>query len=267
MDDIQDRLHEAFTELNGETCVFLRSSRLTITLVSSPIDLPSPSLETAQKRSEYISQLLQDDLTLGEVDETLLSHLDSSPNLTIPPSMSRRRQACNRPTLKLHVEIPRATISHAAPGLLSSGATPLTASFHPFKLISAMENGISPRTPVDKCALVPDGPPEISRMIDMRNAMVGRWMPTPTEGVLPSAYAKVSFSPEEPLSTISSDSEGSDSTRSTVTLGSGNAKARPSIGKREVSWLSVHRSGQGSVPNSSALSSPFATPYPPTSPL
>lgn len=183
--------------------------------------------------------------------------------------MSRRRQACNRPTLKLQVDIPRSNMPTETSGLGASGETPLTASFPHFKFLSALENGISPKTPVDRCAPVANGPPEISRMIDARSALVGRWMPTPTEGVLPSGCMEISSSPAEVIPANSGDSEASDSSQSTITLGSQNVQERPSVGKRAQSWLSVRRYDQGSFkfPGSGALSSPFATPFPPTSPL
>lgn len=227
--------------------------------VSSRVDLPSPSL--GMKRSEYISQLLRNDFLSGEVDNKLLSELGSD---AVLPSMSRRRQACNRPTLKLQVQIPPAGISPAAAEQPVSGNTPLTASFHPFKLISAIENGSSPRTPVEKCAQFPDAPPEIPRMIDVRHAMVGRWMPTPTEGIVPSAVPI--DSPVAGLSSVYSTSDGSSSSCSNITEGPTMPRNRPRLGMRQDSWLSVHRYNKNGSAASSALSSPFTTPFPPSSP-
>lgn len=189
------------------------------------------------------------------------STLDSFPNMQVgvdrdTPSMSRRRQACNRPTLKLTVNIPSATSSSAHLGPPTSNATPITPSFLPS---SSAANRMSPSTPIEKRMNTPLGPPEIPRVIDMRRNMAGRWMPTPTEGIIPAVPSAESSSPI--TSACSNGSSTGNFCRSSSIVGSAGCSERPKLGNRALSWLSipVRGDGQHGRDDLDALASPFAT--------
>ena len=176
-------------------------------------------------------------------------------NDSLTPSMSRRRQACDRPTLNLRVKIPTSAFSPAHLGPPTSGTTPITPSFF------TAANHMSPVTPTEKLSEVPLEPPKIPRMIDMRRNMAGRWMPTPTEGVIPLASRSGDTSPvSSEASENSSDSSGATSTRSSATEAPESYK-RPKAAPRSLSWLSIPKRRLADT-DSDSLSSPFASDLP-----
>ncbi|KAL5490408.1 hypothetical protein ACEPAI_5241 [Sanghuangporus weigelae] len=159
-------------------------------------------------------------------------------------SMSRRRKACNRPILNLHVDLPPVS-SHFGLGIspnaeesdsgpVSSGLTPYSVACRPF---GHLQHGSSPSTPLEQCHKGPLVLPEIPRVVDVRRHNVGRWIPTPTEGVLPSpSYASSTSSPSSIASTEDSDSSSGSSVKSSATE---RMPPRPKLTKMTLSWLSM----------------------------
>ncbi|KAL5511544.1 hypothetical protein ACEPAH_4761 [Sanghuangporus vaninii] len=159
-------------------------------------------------------------------------------------SMSRRRKACNRPILNLHVDLPPVSsqfglgispnAEESDPGAVFSGLTPYSVACRPF---GNLQDGLSPSTPLEQCHKCPLVPPEIPRVIDIRRHNVGRWIPTPTEGVLPSpSYASSASSPTSIASPEGSDSSSGSSVKSSATE---RMQPRPKLTKKTLSWLSM----------------------------
>lgn len=185
------------------------------------------------------------------------------------PSMTRRRQANNRPMLSLHVDIPSPSVNNSLmpnargakdssiPGSVTASVTPsLLASFalaHPL-------DSSNPVTPLEQCSKGPPTLPEAPRMIDMRRNKPGRWAPTPTEGVLPELSYTATNSP----SSLECDEDMDISTKSKSSPEANRFPARPGIPPRSGSWLSYHKRTEvmGEDNGSAALASPFGTSHP-----
>ena len=140
------------------------------------------------KQCHLDSQVLvaSDDLassgTLGSVTDSLSNTADVTPS-----SISKRRQASNRPILSLRVQIPTEPLlleslsSTPLPGLVS----PVHCHFATLFLSSATT--ITPQTPVDQLISTPLIPPELPRTTTSRRRIHGdHWVSTPTEGVIPT---------------------------------------------------------------------------------
>ena len=156
--------------------------------------------------------------------------------------MSRRRKACNRPVLNLHVDLPSAYPFSSSIEMLaddrhestSSGLTPFTTSLRPF----LSENELNPSTPLGQCHKCPLVPPEIPRGIGVTRIRTDRWIPTPTEGVLPSPSCTSTI--PSPLSSSSyENSEESSDSNSSLTSSTERMKTRPGMPGRAMSWLSM----------------------------
>ena len=159
-------------------------------------------------------------------------------------SMSRRRKACNRPILNLRVDLPPVSghfgldISPTTESCGTSDLTPCSAFSLHVGQSAGPRDGLNPMTPLDQCHKNPLAPPEIPRVVNTHRRAVGRWIPTPTEGVLPSLSCASSVS--SPLSTTSpkssseSSSNGSSGSNSTEHM-----QSRPRLSGRNLSWLSM----------------------------
>ena len=116
-----------------------------------------------------------------------------------PSSMSRRRQASNRPMLSLRVEIPPHGLSSESlstlalgtsetPGLtpISGMITPMSLSRRFTTLVLSSAGPMTPRTPADQRICTPLLPPVLPRSTNPRRHIPGgSWATTPTEGVIP----------------------------------------------------------------------------------
>lgn len=223
----------------------------------------TPSGDIMEK-SSYIAQLhgspIPDVIMKSNEHNTYLprAHINNT------TSMSKRRQACNRPTLNLHVNIPPPPASSSLSRLLydtsgtytpASGRASSTASPLPFPNFNR-ERGSNPVTPADQCIKEPLHPPEMPRMINVRRHIVGRWVPTPTEGVLPTlSSVTAEITPDcSPSSELSAEFDSSDIPRNI--LQGHSQQRRPRIPARAVSWLSYRKSND-SKDDEDALDSPF----------
>ncbi|EJD05939.1 uncharacterized protein FOMMEDRAFT_153286 [Fomitiporia mediterranea MF3/22] len=162
-------------------------------------------------------------------------------------SFSRRRRACNRPILNCRVELPPVDnrSSFVTENLSSSNhesthcmLTPSTIPVHPSLVRTTSEVELYPSTPVEQCHKNPTVPPEIPRLIDVQRNTVGRWIPTPTEGVLPSFSTFSASSSSDSVSSCERSSESS-SSESALSNATERIHARPSLPKRALSWLSL----------------------------
>lgn len=165
----------------------------------------------------------------------MLSEMDiSSPSSKFTSSsIAQRRQARDGVSLDFRVQMPRAMKLHPRNSNSDEGDARLSPSCLFQMGCTASTN---PITPIDQCGMSTPVVPKAPRLIDFRRGSFakGRWLPTPTEGVLPTV-ALDSMSPPSPdtntpgLRTASLD---------TKIL---SAATRPSLLNRSLSWLSYRQ--------------------------
>ncbi|KAH8117457.1 hypothetical protein DFH11DRAFT_1575121 [Phellopilus nigrolimitatus] len=214
----------------------------------------------------YVSQLYGDIIPYAENGSEIHLLHPSSARADKTSSMSKRRKACNRPTLNLLINIPPPVAHRSLPNIgdvitpdtsiSSSSSSALSRPSFAF----AFEEGVSPITPIDQCHKGPLVPPEAPRIINVQRSLAGRWIPTPTEGVLP--FLTCAAAASSPDSIVSSGSGNEFRNREPDRSGAKelNLKARPKMSRRSLSWLSIpKRLVAGELQADTALASPFAT--------
>ena len=175
-------------------------------------------------------------------------------------SMSRRRQACNRPALKLIIDMPPALSSSYKPGASCSNKTtssvisPYLSPSAPFRLVTTPVS--YPSTPVERNCEAPLEPPQITRSNSVNHRKGDRWMPTPTEGVLPSM--KLSPVLLSPVVTTSPQVSKTNHGKVDCDQSANYVSARPYHLVRSNSWLSSSQSFCSNHGELEALASPIA---------
>lgn len=185
--------------------------------------------------------------------------------------ISSRRSATNRPVPNLRVDIPPSSVGSVSllredsstsitPGSaqVSSGST--TAAFLSFvNRKNRLSRSNTPVTPIDQIITSPLDPPGTPRTISLnRNGLCGRWLPTPTEGVLPvlspiiSSPTQGSGFPGNPF-----DSLNTVDLRSPVTR-----RRRLTIAERRLSGLSLRNIASSAMYPVTTLGSPFGVDNP-----
>ena len=156
------------------------------------------------------------------------------------PSMSRRRGACNGQVLNLHVEIPPITARDEISGNDITDNKLLTPSFMLFQHLNVNDNPCTPESQYHTAIPSPQAP----RLVNYRGKRNTRWMPTPTEGVLPKWPENHTISPiasdiTSPLATGSvTETSFMNSERSGI---ENTEMSRPKLADRALSWLSIPR--------------------------
>lgn len=179
----------------------------------------------------------------GAIQQPEKPGIDGRPPLafsTGTPSMSRRRKACNRPILDLHVEMP--SVASNGQSRSEDDASdisedePNTPLSLPFSRAKGSDNPCTPENQHHSAILSPKAP-RFANVCHNNNA---RWIPTPTEGVLPSLsetevveFTSTAYSLEEPYLHKSDNNQEIEVSNSTIT--------RPRFKDRALSWLSVPR--------------------------
>lgn len=212
---------------------------------------------TSSCSPSYISQLYGDPIPCVETDSGVYTKpSDFSTSLTRASdtlSMSRRRQACNRPTLDLRLAIPPPAVF---PSLSCTGARQSTSgtiapnhSAASFQIlpIPNPERSSNPRTPIDQCYKSLVASPKAPRRIGSHH---NRWIPTPTEGVLPAVLAATN--PQISISDSASDCNHAQS--NAINIGQ---LTRPKLSGRSLSWLSTPRTFKEPGITFALLASPF----------
>lgn len=156
------------------------------------------------------------------------------------PSMSRRRKACNGQVLNLHVEIPPITARNEISENDITDNELLTPSFILFQHSNANDIPCTPESQHHTAIPSPQAP----RLMNYRGKCNTRWMPTPTEGVLPKWPENHTISPiasgiTSPLATGPiTETSPIDLERPAVEH---TEMSRPKLADRALSWLSIPR--------------------------
>ena len=203
-------------------------------------------------------------------DNTTHSH---SRNCEIP-SITTRRRVNNRQLINLHVDIPPFTNStfspsvsggkgRKTPGSDSACSTPMSGARKALSPALMTLQSSNPVTPIEQCSNGLPVLPEAPRMIDVHRNISGRWVPTPTEGVVPALSYAVINSPTTTSEETDCSLMDSESSMSCTTKGH---QRRSKVSSRRGSWLSYpkrfeHLKGED---YSDTLASPFVTSHPMT---